>query len=147
MNATVARRWSNEFPKRSNSLPRGMDQVFEHLFGNGCENSDVCRAPASLWETDGHWCVEVDLPGVMLENVDIILEKKVLRLVAERQGPNENGNYHHQERFFGRIERLIMLPETVDSESIEAELKDGVLRITLAKKPELQPKKIQIKGG
>ena len=40
-----------------------------------------------------------------------------------------------------------MLPETVDPEGIEAELKDGVLRLSLAKKPELQPKKIQVKSN
>ena len=48
---------------------------------------------------------------------------------------------------YGPIQRLISLPETVDPERIEAELKDGVLRLTLAKKPELQPKKIQVKAS
>ena len=50
-------------------------------------------------------------------------------------------------RGFGQIERLINLPETVNSDSIEAELKDGVLVVTIGKKPEAQPRKISIKGA
>ena len=64
---------------------------------------------------------------------------------AERKAPEGERNYLHHERAYGKIERVITLPETVDSEKIDAELKDGVLRLQLAKKPELQPKKIQVK--
>jgi len=136
-------RWSVKFPP---SVQHEMDQVFDHFFGNG--GGDVASplsAPASLWEEEGRWCVEVDLPGVKQEDVDITLEKDSLKLTAERQAPQEDRKFWHQERTYGKIERLITLPETVDPERIEAELKDGVLRLYLAKRPELQPKKIQIK--
>jgi HSP20 family protein len=146
MNATLKPRWSVAFPRQFDSVSREMDQVFEHFFGNGREGAPSWSAPASLWEEEGRWCIEVDMPGVKLENIDVTLEKNALKLTAERHGPSEDRKYYHQERGYGGIERLISLPETVDPEGIEAELKDGVLRLTLAKKPELQPKKIQVKS-
>ena len=61
-------------------------------------------------------------------------------------GPGEDGRkFVHQERAYGKVQRLIKLPDTVDPDNIEAELKDGVLRLYLKKRPELQPKKIQVK--
>jgi HSP20 family protein len=124
-----------------------MDELFDHFFGgsgNGQTPAPVF-APASLWEEEGRWCVEFDLPGVKQEDIDVTLEKNTLKLTAERHAPQEDRKFWHQERGYGRIERMITLPETVDPERIEAELKDGVLRLHLAKKPELQPKKIQVK--
>ena len=147
MNATLQPRWSVAVPRQFDSVSREMDQVFEHFFGNGREGSPPWSAPASLWEEEGRWCIEVDMPGVKLENIDVTLEKNALKLTAERHGPGEDRKYYHQERGYGSIERVISLPETVDPEGIEAELKDGVLRLTLAKKPELQPKKIQVKSN
>ena len=48
---------------------------------------------------------------------------------------------------FGRFERAISLPETLDHNSVEAELEDGVLYVTLAKRPEAKPVKIAINGN
>ena len=146
---TLRPRWT--FPQ----TVREMDQVLDHFFGgvnggggngNG-ESASRVFAPASLWEEEGRWCVEFDLPGVTQEDIDVTLEKNALKLTAERREAEGERKYWHQERSFGKVERLITLPETVDPERIEAELKDGVLRLYLAKKPELQPKKIQVKAS
>jgi HSP20 family protein len=141
---TLKPRWSVSLPR---TVEREMDQLFDHFFGSGGGSSAAPRAPASLWEEEGRWCVEVDLPGVKQEDIDITLEKNAIRLTAERHAPQLDGKFWHQERSFGKVERLITLPETVDTDAIEAELKDGVLRLYLAKRPELQPKKIQVKAS
>jgi HSP20 family protein len=145
---TLKSRWSVP-----HSVQREMDQLFDHFFGpvtgsggNG-ESASQVFAPASLWEEENQWCIEFDLPGVKQEDIDVTLEKNSLRLTAQRNAPQEERKYFHQERNYGQIQRLISLPETVDPERIEAELKDGVLRLTLAKRPELQPKKIQVKAS
>jgi HSP20 family protein len=144
---TLKPRWS-----LPHAVQREMDQMFDHFFsgvagnGNGETGSRVF-APASLWEEEGRWCVEVDLPGIKQEDIDVTLEKNALKLTAERRTPEEDRKFWHQERAYGKIERLITLPETVDPEGIEAELTDGVLRLYLAKRPELQPKKIQVKAS
>ena len=145
MASTLKPRWSVLLPRQLENVTRDMDQVFDHFFGNGHGQTAAPYAPATLWEEEGRWCVEIDLPGVKQEDIDVTLEKNALRLTAERKAPQEERKFWHQERAFGKIERLITLPETVDPDAIEAELKDGVLRLHLAKRSELQPKKIQVK--
>ena len=81
------------------------------------------------------------------ENVDLTFEKGVLRISAERIPDDEKRKYWHQERRFGRLERYVTLPESVDPESIEAELRSGVLHVALAKMPESQPKKSASKSA
>jgi HSP20 family protein len=142
MVGTLKPRWSVMFPKPFEAVQNEMDQLFDNVF-NGSTRG--WSAPASLWEEEGRWCVEVDLPGVQLADVDVTLEKNSLRISAERKPVDENRKFWHQERAFGRIDRLITLPETVDPDGIEAELKDGVLRLHLAKRPESQPRKINVK--
>jgi HSP20 family protein len=145
---TLKPRWTVAFPKSLDSVQREMDQVFENFFSNGNgSQAGNWFAPASLWEEEGRYCVAVDLPGVKLEDIDITLEKNALRIVAERKAPEEDRKYWHQERSYGRVERLITLPETVDPEGINAELHEGVLHLALAKRPESQPRKISVKAN
>jgi HSP20 family protein len=143
MALTLKPRWSLMFPKPLDTASREVDQMFDNLFHGG-NGRTSWLAPVSLWEEEGRWCLEVELPGVKQEDVDVTLEKETLRITAERHEP-EDRKHFHQERAYGRIERLITLPETVNPDSIEAELKDGVLRLSLAKRPESQPRKIAVK--
>lgn len=143
MAQTCKPRWSVAFPS---NVQREMDQIFDHFFGpNDGATASAVFAPSTLWEEEGRWGLEVELPGVQLEDVDITLEKDSLRITAERRAPEDGRKYVHQERGYGKVQRLIKLPDTVDPDNIEAELKDGVLRLYLTKRPELQPKKIQVK--
>jgi HSP20 family protein len=144
MVGTMKPRWSVLLPAPVDPLEREVNQAFEHFFGGN--GHAAMHAPASLWEEEGSWCVEVDLPGVVQDDLDITLEKNTLRITAERKGPTDR-KYWHQERSFGRFERIITLPETVDPDGIEAQLQGGVLKLTLAKRPESQPKKIAVKGS
>ncbi|HEY2414379.1 MAG TPA: Hsp20/alpha crystallin family protein [Pirellulaceae bacterium] len=143
MTHTCKPRWSASFP---DSVEREVSQIFDHFFGpTGGQKSSSVFAPSALWEEEGRWGLEVELPGVQLNDIDITLEKDALRVTAERHAPEAGRKYIHQERGYGKVQRLIKLPETVDPDNIEAELKDGVLRLYLQKRPELQPKKIQVK--
>jgi HSP20 family protein len=146
MVGTLKPRWSFVLPRAAESVQRDVDQMFEHFFGNGGQTAPY-YAPASLWEEENCWKVEVDLPGVKQEDVDLTVEKNSLRINAERKGPSDERKFWHQERAYGRIDRLITLPEMVDAEGITAQLKDGVLALTLNKRPESQPRKIQVKAN
>jgi HSP20 family protein len=135
--------WSETLPHRFSPVARELNQLFDHYLGSGHVTA-LC-APASVWEEQDRWCIEIDLPGVQRDNIDITVEKNALRLTAERSALQNEFTFAHQERAFGQIQRVFRLPETVDTEAIEAELKDGVLRVRLSKKPESQAKKIQVK--
>ena len=142
---TLTPRFDFVFGKPLAAMQHELDQLFNAVAGttNGAEGG--FSAPANLWEEEGVWRLEVDLPGVKQEDIDVTFENGSLRIMAERKAPEDNRKYWRQERGYGRVERLVSLPETVDSSAIEAEFRDGVLHLKLEKKPELQPKKITVK--
>jgi HSP20 family protein len=91
----------------------------------------------------------VDLPGVKQEELDIQVDKDVLTLRGARklERPEKSGDKEHfrrYERVSGGFLRSFTLPKTVDLEKIGAALKDGVLTLTLPKRPEAQPKQIKV---
>ena len=87
-----------------------------------------------------------DLPGVKQEDLDIQVDKLVLTLKGARKiERKKEGEYAQRyERVAGTFTRSFTLPQTVDVEKIAAQLKDGVLTLTLPKKPEAQPKQIKV---
>lgn len=131
------------------SVHREMEHLFGRLLNGTPENgtaSDGWYAPVAMWEEADKLFLEIELPGVKTEDVDLTVHKQALRISAERKQPQENRNYAVNNRCYGRFERAINLPEDVDADSIDAQLSDGVLHIVLSKKPEAQPKKITVKG-
>jgi HSP20 family protein len=141
MVATLA---NSRMPKSFESAQRELDTWFDQFFGNA-RPAQAWYAPASLWEGEEHFHIELEVPGVKHDDIELTFEKGVLRIAAERKPAEEKRKYWHQERRYGRVERYVSLPESVDPDSIEAELREGVLHVTLAKKPEAQPKKIGVK--
>ena len=145
MSTALKPRFAFAVPRPLADMEREMDQLMGRFFGaNGNREQAAWCAPSSLWEEEGHWYVELELPGVKQEDIEVTLEKNTLRIVAERKAPEAERKYWHQERVYGRFERLFTLPETIDPERIDAELVEGVLRLTLAKKPEAQPRRIAV---
>jgi HSP20 family protein len=138
-------RWTLAFPRSLDSVSRDVEHAFEQLVnGQGFRGFS---APTNLWEDSDAWRVEIELPGFKQEQIDLTLEKNQLRVAAERSAPEAERKYWHQERGYGRVERVITLPETVDTDSIDAELRDGILQLTFKKKAEAQPRKISVKGA
>ena len=124
------------------SLPE-FDNLFNHFFRP--EEVALWRAPASIWEADNTFHVELDAPGVNKEDVELTFDKGTLQLTLERKAPEGERTHWHNERGYGKITRAVSLPDTVDPNSISAELTNGVLHVTVTKRPESQPKKIDIK--
>ena len=148
MAALTHSRWGTMFPK-SFDTARDINQLFDAFFANPSTAPRAERpwfASAALSEAGDSFYVDADMPGVKREDVEVTLEKNVLRIAAERKAPSDERTYWHNERGFGRIERTVALPETVDPDSIEAELRDGVLHIKLQKRVEALPKKIEIRS-
>ena len=78
MTSLLKPRWSVALPRQFDSVSRELDEVLEHFMGNRPEGMATLQTPATVWEEEGHWCVEVDLPGVRLEDIDVTLKKKTL---------------------------------------------------------------------
>lgn len=122
-----------------------VDTVLEQLFGpSSGRGVQAFFVPASVWEQGDSYHIELDVPGVVRENVELTFEKGTLRITTERVAPEERTGMV-DERRYGKVTRTVTLPESIDPESITAELTNGVLHVTVAKKPEAQPKRIEIK--
>ena len=91
--------------------------------------------------------IEVDLPGVTKEEIDLKIEDDILVVSAVRNYKNElsSDSYYICESSFGKIERRFELPENIDTEKVSANFKDGRLEIELQKTEKSKPKSISIK--
>ncbi len=93
--------------------------------------------------------VEVDLPGVKKDDIDVDVKDNIVTISGERKTKKEvkEEDYYKVESSYGRFERSFTLPENVDVENIHAESQDGVLEVIIPKltKSENKSKKIEIK--
>jgi HSP20 family protein len=100
-------------------------------------------------ENKDAYVVEADLPGVKEENVEISLTGNVLQISGKREDETkeEGDQWFVVERSHGQFARSFSLPEGADAENVKAEMKNGVLKIQIPKRPEVQPKRISIGGA
>ncbi len=96
---------------------------------------------------DSTFHVEVDLPGVKKENIDIKIEDDVLVVTAVREYKKElsRDDYYICESSFGKMQRRFTLPESIDTSKVDASFKDGRLEIELQKTKKAKPKSISIR--
>jgi HSP20 family protein len=127
-------------------LPAGLPE-FDNLFNQFFRAEEVAmwRAPASIWEAENTFHIEVDAPGVAKEDVELTFDKGALQVTLERKAPEGERTQWHNERGYGKVSRSVSLPDTVDPQSITAELTNGVLHVAIQKRPEAQPKRIEVK--
>jgi HSP20 family protein len=99
-----------------------------------------------IYETENELVLKADLPDVDAKNVGIQVENSTLTLKGERKFEQEkNGKgFHRIERSYGSFVRAFSLPETVDSEHVKADYKNGVLTVTIQKKEVAKPRTINV---
>jgi len=116
--------------------------------GNRMVTSGRSYPPMNMWEDGDNFTVEAEMPGMELDDVEIFVDGgDQLTVKGERKPPvSESGTWHRQERGFGNFKRTVTLPANVDSERVEAILKNGVLTISLPKPEEVKPRKIMVKA-
>ena len=137
--------------KRNSALLPGFNDVFDSIF-NDTFFSDrmVTRVPAAnISETANHYHIELASPGLKKEDFKMSLDQNVLTISVEHSSENNSNekNYSKREYSYSSFVRAFTLPESADENSIEAEYKDGVLKIDIAKKEEAKTvsRQIQIK--
>jgi HSP20 family protein len=99
-------------------------------------------------EAGDHYEFKADLPGVKEEDLDISLTGSRLTVSGTRdeEERREGETYYAYERSYGGFTRSFTLPEGVDDDHVTAELKNGVLHLVIPKLPEVQSKRIALKG-
>jgi HSP20 family protein len=101
-------------------------------------------------ETEKAVIVEAELPGIDPKAIDIAIENCTLHLRGERSREEERespGGVRRIERSYGRFERYLPLPDSIDRDAVEATCKDGVVTITIGKRPETTPRTIAVKAA
>ena len=127
-----------------------MNRLFEDAFVPRGEEKDMISSawlPAvDIFESDSELVLTAEVPGIDEKDIEIFLENNVLSLKGERKFEKESKeeNYHRIERSYGSFYRSFTLPGYMDAEKIRAVHENGVLKITMSKKPELNPKKVKI---
>lgn len=100
-----------------------------------------------IYENDNEIVIKAELPEVKKGDVHVAIENNVLTIRGERKFSEETKqeNYRRVERSYGEFMRSFTLPSFVDATKVNADFKDGVLRVTLAKREEAKPKQIEVK--
>ncbi len=119
-----------------------------YLGGGGGNGGRLAPYGVDVREDADHIYVEAELPGFKKDDVDITLENNTLTIAAERRSEQKDGEQKGEwllhERNYTRFVRSFTLPPTVDEQSVNAKLSDGVLTITLNKREETKPRKINV---
>lgn len=141
--------WDLPAPRWFENFRHEMDHLFEQFFGPETGNELVLFAPrTNVAETEKEYEISVDLPGLKPDEFNVELKEGSLWITGERKREHEEQGktYHRVERAYGQFRRVIPLEMPVDAEKVQAEYKDGVLRITVAKDEAAQPKRIPVKS-
>jgi HSP20 family protein len=132
------------------SIQNELNQLFGRTFGG--EGERVRGAdwvpPLDVHETSDRFVITVELPGLSPEDVDISMEDNVLTLTGERRfySDRSGDEFRRIERRYGTFARSLTLPATADASAIEASFDAGVLTVTVPKREEAKPRKIQVKA-
>ena len=150
MLSTVANRWGTLLSDPFEAVRREFAGDLG-IAANGNRTAHEARryGALSLWEDDQKVYIEVDVPGMQLDDLTLTMEGGQLWIRGERKFAQHEEKCWYDERFYGGFQRAVSLQDTVDPSTIDAALCDGVLSITLTKKPEYQPHRVAVKyaGG
>ena len=148
-------RYQNQgLPELSNAFDRlvvlrdEMDRLFEGAFGPA-----LFRTPGSfsrwspaldVYQDKDQFTVVVELPGLKKEDIELSLQDGTLTVTGERKQERTASEGYKNERFYGRFQRSVTLPASVDGRKVKASYQDGLLRVNLPKAEEAKPKQIEV---
>src|SRR5438105_13533254 len=141
-------RWDQ--PRAWSSFLQGpVNRLFEDNFTrdrSGHADLATWAPPVDVYETENELVVKADLPDVQEKDIDVRVENNTLTIRGERKFSNEvqDDNYLRVERAFGTFSRSFSLPNTVNTEAIKADYRNGVLSVRMPKREETKPKQIKI---
>jgi HSP20 family protein len=132
-----------------------MERRFDDVFGRPLLPAVWRRIPTmemgwapviDVFEKEDKFMVKAELPGMKEEDIDVSVVGNTLTIRGERTAESEvkEDDYYCCERSYGSFSRSIAVPSNVDAQKIEANYEDGVLEVSLPKKPEVKPKKVTV---
>lgn len=141
--------WPDDAVAEMDRLGAEMDRMFRRFgFGDRARLPSITYPALDMWQDDACFYVEAELPGMEIGDLDIsVTGGDQLTIRGERNPPSvEKGNWHRQERGYGKFSRVLTLPCEVKTDEVEANLKDGVLTVKLPKSEAARPRRLAIKA-
>lgn len=129
-------------------MQRNLDRMFDQAFGDRTDrwtDETVFHPACEVEETDSHYVMSVDLPGVSKKDINIEAKDNQLIISGERKSEKKERGF--SERTYGKFHRILTLPNGIDAEKIEAQYQDGVLTVALPKAESARPRQIKITDG
>jgi HSP20 family protein len=126
-------------------LFQDLDRLTNQLWGSLAKPSTI---PLDAYKEGDHYVVEFDLPGVDPESIDITIEKNLLSVHAVRPYvERDNAGFIASERSFGSFTRQLFLSDNLDTDNIEADYTNGVLKVRIPVAEKAKPRKVRITTG
>jgi HSP20 family protein len=132
------------------TLVSRFQRQLERALGDSADGASVSWIPhVDIREEPERFVVVADVPGVDGRDIDITADKGVLTIKGERRSENKSSKdgYERLERASGTFLRRFTLPESADAEAIKATHVNGVLEVTIPKRPQEQPRRIEVKAA
>lgn len=126
-----------------------MNRLFEGFFEDMPRTRLLSDAfPAmNTWEDGTAAYVEAELPGIRLEDIEVLVMGNELTIRGQRKlEDHPNASWHRRERVGGQFHRTLSLPWDIDADKVEARLENGVLTVKLPKSEQAKPRKIKLLG-
>jgi HSP20 family protein len=132
-----------------NRVRSEINRLFEEPFGyeSGSGFFEGWQPAVDVVEDRDNVIVRAELPGMKQEEISVSLDGNILMISGERKQEEESDGVEtfRAERYFGRFQRILMLPHPVDPKDVRATYKDGVLSITLPKSEAARPHQIEVR--
>ncbi len=109
-------------------------------------NENIIVPAGKISSTKDQITLQLEMPGVGKDDLEIILENKLLRIEGNKKVPDHKNGWLHRERRTGKYVKEYTLEEEVDQDSIKASMDNGVLTLTVNIKEKAKPRKIEING-
>ncbi|MFC1535155.1 Hsp20/alpha crystallin family protein [Thermodesulfobacteriota bacterium] len=140
----------NLVPRTRTFLPTS--DLFDHFFEGwnlpSLSNEENTWVPAfDITENEKEYLITAELPGIDAKDVDVTLSEGILSVKGEKKHEKEDKgkDFHRIERRYGSFHRSFRIPGRVETEKVDANFKDGVLKLTLPKAEGSETKKIEVK--
>ena len=152
MNHQLAR-WNplRELEDFQNRILSAFNPASSRRGSNGQESLTMAEwtPVVDIAEDDEHYVITAELPDVKKEDVKVTMQNNILTITGERKFEEEERNkkWHRVERSYGSFARSFALPDDGNAAKVNAEFKDGMLRVRVAKSEVARPKEIEVKLG
>lgn len=128
---------------------RDVDRLFQQMWGAQQSGPRPMAMPMDAYRRKDSFLLQLDLPGVSPESIELTVEENVLTISAERPAPTAGEDIESviAERPFGRFSRQVVLGKTLDSDRIEARYESGVLTVAIPVAEQAMPRRIEVSTG